>query len=550
MSIEKSLSGAAVVSAAMSRTSMWARAHGSRRYRGLATIAAATTAAVVAIAGLSGCATSQAQPARHHAPVSAPPVSAAPPVAGALRVCGNAAILGNGPTAAPKGAIVVAAGDDSQVNFGSPNTTYWFAPGVHTLGPGMYTQIDPGNGASFIGAPGAILDGEQVNYYAFVGYATNVTISYLTIENFGTNGGNMNEGVVNHNSGTGWTIDHSTIKDNAGAGVMLGSDNTVSYDCLEDNQQYGFNAYSPTASANLVLEYNEIVGNDTYNWESHDPGCGCTGGGKFWDVNQATVIYNWIYDNHSVGLWMDTDNRGFDIEHNYFQDNYAAGLVYEISYNALVQDNVFLGNAIGEGAHEGGFPDGAIYVSESGSDARVPGRYGTEFLITDNEFIDNWSGVILWENSNRFCGSPYFPGVCTLSDPAVANLNTCTQANLQGASPHQSPDYFGLCRWRTQNVEIKQNTFEFSPSEIGPSCTVANGCGFVGVFSEWGSDPSWSPYQGTVIETLITSGQNNHFADNTYLGPWRFMALELGNVINWQTWRDRYQQDAGSVLKS
>ena len=26
---------------------------------------------------------------------------------------------------------------------------------------------------------------------------------------------------------------------------MLGSDNTLSYDCLKDNQQYGFNAYSP-----------------------------------------------------------------------------------------------------------------------------------------------------------------------------------------------------------------------------------------------------------------------------------------------------------------
>jgi len=529
----------------MSRTSLWVRRRASGRCQTLATTAAAMTAVIVVMASLGGCSASHPEavlPGVH--------VSAVPPVADSLRVCGNSADLGNGPTAAPRGAIVVAAGNDSKVNWGSPNATYWFAPGVHILGPGIYTQIDPGNGASFIGAPGAILDGQHANYYAFVGYASNVTISYLTIENFGTNGGNMNEGVVNHNSGAGWIIDHSTIKDNAGAGVMLGSGNTLSYDCLEDNQQYGFNAYSPTASANLVLEHNEIVGNDTYNWESHVPGCGCTGGGKFWDVSGATVSYNLIYDNHSVGLWADTDNSGVDIDHNYFQDNYAAGLVYEISYNALVQDNVFVGNALGEGPHEGGFPDGAIYVSESGSDARVPGRYGTEFLITGNEFINNWSGVVLWENSNRFCGSPYFPGVCTLADPSVANLKTCTQPNLQGSSPSQSPDYFDLCRWRTQNVEIEKNTFDFSPSDMGRSCTVANGCGFVGVFSEWGSDPSWSPYQGTVIENLITLHQNNHFTDNSYVGPWRFMALELGNVVSWQTWQDRYKQDVGSVLKS
>ena len=94
---------------------------------------------------------------------------------------------------------------------------------------------------------------------------------------------------------------------------MLGSDNTLSYDCLTDNQQYGFNAYSDNGPANLVIDHNEISGNDTYNWEARQPGCGCTGGGKFWDVDGAVITDNWIYDNHSVGLWADTDNRGFDI---------------------------------------------------------------------------------------------------------------------------------------------------------------------------------------------------------------------------------------------
>ena len=139
----------------------------------------------------------------------------------------------------------------------------------------------------------------------------------------------------------------------------------------EDNQQYGFNAYSATGPQNLVLEHNEIAGNDTYNWEKRDPGCGCTGGGKFWSVDGATIKYNWIYDNHSVGMWADTNNRGFDIEHNYFEDNYDDGLVYEISYNALVRANVFVRNGLGQGPRNQGFPDGAIYVSESGSDSRV-----------------------------------------------------------------------------------------------------------------------------------------------------------------------------------
>ena len=116
------------------------------------------------------------------------------------RVCGNRAILGGGPATAPPGAVTVPAGDDSAVNWSQPSTTYWFAPGQHTLGAGQYTQIIPGSGATFTGAPGAVLDGRHSNYYAFGGDATNVTISYLTIQNFGTTGGNQNQGVVNENS--------------------------------------------------------------------------------------------------------------------------------------------------------------------------------------------------------------------------------------------------------------------------------------------------------------------------------------------------------------
>ena len=91
-------------------------------------------------------------------------------------------------------------------------------------------------------------------------------------------------------------------------------------------------------------EDNEIAGNDTYNWEAHPPGCGCTGGGKFWDVNDAVIKNNWITDNHSVGLWADTNNRGFEFKDNYISDNYDYGLIYEISYNAVIVQNTFVRN--------------------------------------------------------------------------------------------------------------------------------------------------------------------------------------------------------------
>jgi hypothetical protein len=480
--------------------------------------------------------TAQIQPKAGTGPMSPP-----------ARVCGNSAILGGGPTSAPAGAVTVPAGSNAGVDFSQPHTTYWFAPGVHTLGSGQYTQILPGRGSTYVGAPGAILDGRQDNLYAFGGSATDVTISYLTVQNFGGDGENQDQGVVNVNSVSGWTVDHSTLKDNAGAGVMLGSRNTLSHDCLADNQQYGFNAYSQNGLANLVLKDNEIAGNDTFNWEAHSPDCGCTGGGKFWDVKNAVIENNWIHDNHSVGLWADTNNRGFEFRNNYISDNYDYGLIYEISYNAIIEQNTFVRNGLKSGPKGRGFPTSAIYISESGSDHRVRGNYGSTFLIAKNSFIDNWGGVILWENADRFCNSPAntSSGTCTLVDPSVATVKSCDSANI-----NRQP-YYDDCRWKTQNVLVEDNLFSFKPSDIGPSCTPANDCGFQGVFSEYGTYPNWSPYQKAAVEEHITYNQNNRFRANTYIGPWVFMVYEQGNVVNWTQWQGKpYLQDKGSTLNT
>jgi hypothetical protein len=467
-----------------------------------------------------------------------------------VRVCGNERILGAGPSKAPKGAVVVRAGNNSRVNWGRRNATYWFAPGVHTLGAGRYSQIDPGNHSRYIGAPGAVINGKHINYYAFAGRANSVTISYLTIKDFGTSGGNFDQGAINVDSAPGWTIDHSLIRDNAGAGVMLGSRDRLSYDCIRNNQQYGFNAYSKHGPAHLTLDHNEIAFNDTHNWEARKPGCGCSGGGKFWYVNGAVVKDNWVHNNYNVGLWADTDNRGFDFDGNFFEANYNSGLMYEISYNARITNNLFERNAIGRGRAYRGFPVPALYISESGSDGRVRSAYHARFAISGNTFINNWSGIVLWENSNRFCGSPAnsSSGNCTLDEPKVANLRSCSQAHLTRSGPHQVPDYYDLCRWRTRNVSVTKNQFSFVPAQIGSDCTLKRGCGVMGLFSEWGSYPSWSPYLRKSVEYHITFDQGNHFAGNTYTGPWRFMALEQNDVVSWTAWQRHFGQDAGSTL--
>jgi hypothetical protein len=467
------------------------------------------------------------------------------PAAPPARVCDNHSVL-YGPKTAPKGAITVPAGDNENFNF-DRTATFWFASGTHTLGAGEFAQIDPVSGSTFIGAPGAILNGRHKNHYAFGGSATHVTVENLAIEYFGFNSAdNQQQGVVNHDSAAYWTITHSSIAANAGAGLMIGSHNVLSYDCIKQNAQYGFNAYSAAGPVDITITHSEIAANDSFDYEARQPGCGCSGGGKFWAVNGAVVTSNYVHDNRSVALWADTNNRGFEFEGNYIANNESSGIMYEISYNAVIEWNTFVRNGITGGPKDTGFPTSAIYISESGSDPRVASAYNTRFLIGANVFTDNWGGVILWENANRFCGSPdnTSSGDCTLVSPA-ATTSTCGNPALIPATP-----YLSDCRWKVQNVMVTNNAFTFSPATVGRSCQQSKDtCGFNGMFSEYGSDPSWSPYMGNLVADNLTYHQNNHFQSNRYYGPWQFMIWEQGTVVSWDGWRaGPYQADAGSAM--
>jgi len=489
------------------------------------------------LAGPSAADTPDASPASSSAdPGSAP---SAPPV----QVCGNSSLL-TGPSVAPSGSTVIPAGNNSDTTASyqlAPNTTYWLAPGVHTLGTGPYSQFQPDQGDTFLGAPGAILDGQSVNQFAFTDNpnsgSPNVTIEYLTIENFVSGQG---EGVVNQAGQPGWTVKYNTVGPNefngsnpGGAGVMLATNNVVEYNCLSHNGEYGFSSFG--GSSNITLSFNEIAYNDAYggyDQPSSPIQCGCSGGGKFWITTNATVSDNYVHDNGNVGVWVDTDNAGFLIAHNFIADNYAEGVIYEISYNGLIENNTFLRNSLEAGPLLGGFPDSALYISESGFDDRVVNPFhASVFLVEDNVFTDNWGGVVVWENSNRYC-SDGSDQVCTLVDPAVFTLTSCA-AHL---SEHSPVNYYDNCRWRAQNVTITQNLFSFSPANVGPSCTVDNYCGDNGLFSTYGE----SPYSGPAVPINITFDQNNHFRNNTYAGPWNFEAWSQGNPdnpVNWSVWR-------------
>ncbi|MFE6158069.1 right-handed parallel beta-helix repeat-containing protein [Streptomyces sp. NPDC056486] len=496
--------------------------------------------AAFALLAATGCESASDAPAGSS---GVPSSSGAPSESGARSVARVCAEPATGPAKAPKGAVTI---DPKVVNdlaaktkSSPPNTTFWLRPGKHRLEPARYAQVLPKKGDRYLGAPGAVLDGRKKNQYAFGGAARDVTIRHLTVQNFVAP---HDEGVVNNASSDGWVIEHSTIQKNSGAGMMAGARQQVRANCLRDNGQYGMNAYKDGDSIRgLVVEDNEIVGNNTGDWERRKPGCGCTGGIKFWAVDGADIRGNWVHDNRGSGLWADNNNNDFRIEKNVLEANDGAALMYETSYNAVIRNNTIRRNNWVEGrkyADRGdNFPYATVYVSESGGEPRVKARTD-KIEIYRNVLEDNWSGITLWENADRFCNSPAntSTGECTL---LVKDTDRCARPAITEAP------LYADCRWKTQRVDIHHNRFLLDASVV--KCT--DECGLMAVLANYGTYPKWSPYKGKRVGEAITLKQHNRWHDNVYRGPWSFVATNTDQKLDSGQWQGTpYQQDADSTF--
>lgn len=419
-------------------------------------------------------------------------------------------------------------------------TTFWLSPGTHILGDSEWAQVVPKAGSTYIGAPSAVLDGRNLSHYAFTGTAENVTIRHLTIRNFD---GRLDQPVVNISGATGWNVDHNTIADNAGAGLGMGTDNVVHHNCITRSGQYAMIGFTDAGARNITFDRNEVSYSNTGDWENQRPGCGCSGTSKFWAVYGAKITNNWIHNNNGSGIWADTNAVGFLIEGNWLNDNAHEAIFYETSYNAHIVNNTLVRNAIGKGRtftdRNDGFPITAIYISESGSDPTVFPLYPT-LEISGNNLVDNWGGITLWENSDRFCNTAgsTAPGQCPLE--GIGTPETCVEGTIS------TPPYPKDCRWKTQNVQIHDNTFSIDKGVL--ECQAVR-CGEMGLFSKPGIWPPWSPYLGNTVKDAITFDQNNRWFDNKYIGDWRFDVYDIGHVVDWFEWRAApYNQDTGSTI--
>jgi hypothetical protein len=255
-------------------------------------------------------------------------------------------------------------------------------------------------------------------------------------------------------SGAG-TAPRSGESSGGGYAIDAGSDTTIEGNCLTRNAQGAFNA---SDAVNLNIRHNEISRNglgeypDTAGGPGASPfACGCSGGGKILSSLNTNFVRNYVHDNYNVGIWFDFDNAGASISHNFIASNWGQGIMYEASYNAHITANTLVGNGwashgqwpAGVGGKAcfngvscaggygpvtgagGGNPYGAVDLSNSGgssalttvpvpagqgirrcgSGCTMKARYSGQLLVTGNVLRDNFGGVKVYTDTNRYPGN-------------------------------------------------------------------------------------------------------------------------------------------------
>ncbi len=173
--------------------------------------------------------------------------------------------------------------------------------------------------------------------FAFESAAPDVSISNLTVEKYGSR---AQKGAIHANEGVRWTIENCVVHLNSGVGISAGSGTRVHNCDIHHNGQIGINGNGE----DILIEGNRIWSN---NIRGFDPDWEA-GGAKIAESDGVTFRDNHVHDNNGPGLWCDIDCRNVIYEDNLVESNQQSGIFHEISFKAVIRNNVVRYNGSGK----------------------------------------------------------------------------------------------------------------------------------------------------------------------------------------------------------
>lgn len=235
------------------------------------------------------------------------------------------------------------------------------------VGPGKWFFDYPTDKIYFADDPTGRKVETSVATHAFFGPIRDVTIRGLVIEKYATPAQN---GAIDGSTGASWIVRDNEIRLNHGAGIRTGTSMQAASNHIHHQGQLGIGG----GGTNVVVENNELAYNNTAgfssSWEA--------GGTKFSHTTGLVVRGNRSHHNGGPGFWTDVNNINTLYDNNTVADNAYAGIFHEISYAAVIRDNVVVRNGWGDPSHLI-WLDGAGILINSSSDVEVFGN-----TLTDN----------------------------------------------------------------------------------------------------------------------------------------------------------------------
>ena len=139
--------------------------------------------------------------------------------------------------------------------------------------------------------------------------------------------------------------DNGLIEDNEtrfnDVGIEIGSNQTVRGNYIHHNRRYGING---GPADNVLIDSNEVSWNNTAHLDPNDDAGGSKIVGSERGTHNLTWRRNYVHDNYGAGIWSDGNVHNALYEGNVVYNNGGPGIIHEISWDAVVRNNVVRGN--------------------------------------------------------------------------------------------------------------------------------------------------------------------------------------------------------------